>query len=657
LLIANRGEIALRIARTARRMGLEIVAVYSDADADAPHVRAADVAVRLGPSAPSESYLNIDAVLAAARASTADAVHPGYGFLAESAEFAERCAAAGLTFVGPPAAAMLALGDKASAKRLLEGSGVPFVPGYHGTDQRDDVLLDEARRIGFPVMIKASAGGGGRGMRLALEGANVLGLLQSARSEAQAAFGNGELLLERALVAPRHVEVQIFADTFGNVIHLGERDCSVQRRHQKLIEESPSPAVDAGLRERLGAAAIAVARKAAYAGAGTVEFLLDAGGDFYFIEMNARLQVEHPVTEAITGLDLVEWQLRIARGEPLPLPQDAIVLRGHAIEARLCAEDPARDFLPQAGTLVAWQRPGDVRVEDALEAGIAISPYYDSMIAKFIAFGETREDARLKLVRGLEACVALGLPTNKAALLACLRDETFAAGNATTRFIEERISPLEFGGEPPFAAVALAGALLFTLAAERGAFGPWTSWSTSHLPASSVALSLDGRPTQTLGIEVRKTRELYVSAGSQTALVEFASLDANGGAARYRLDGGPWLAAAFSQTGDRAFLECDGRAYAIADRNRELAAAAASSAGDGFLRAPMSGRVVSLIGVSGDVAKAGTSLAVLEAMKMEHALSLPVDVVLREVTASAGLQVNANDILLSYDPVTAATSG
>jgi len=318
LLIANRGEIALRIMRTAAEMSLETVAVYSDADADAPHVRAADYAERLGGSAPSESYLNVDAVLHAAAVTGADAVHPGYGFLAESPEFAERCTDAGLTFVGPPAAAMRALGNKASSKRLLANSGVPFLPGYHAEDQSDDTLASAAVEIGYPLMIKASAGGGGRGMRLVSDGARFLDALRSARSEAIAAFGDGDVLLERALVRPRHVEVQIFADRHGNVVHLGERDCSVQRRHQKLIEEAPSPAVDAALRDRLGARAIVVARAAAYVGAGTVEFLLDEDGTFYFIEMNTRLQVEHPVTESIAGVDLVEWQLRVARGEPLP---------------------------------------------------------------------------------------------------------------------------------------------------------------------------------------------------------------------------------------------------------------------------------------------------------------------------------------------------
>ncbi len=653
LLISNRGEIALRIASSARELGLEIVAVYSDADADAPHVRRADYAERLGPAEPSASYLDIDAVLRAALATGADAVHPGYGFLAESPEFAERCVAAGLTFVGPPASAMRALGDKASSKRLLAGSKVPFLPGYHAEDQSDEAFISAAAEIGYPLMIKASAGGGGRGMRLVTDGGRLLDSLRSARSEALAAFGNGDLLLERALFGPRHIEVQIFADTFGNVVHLGERDCSVQRRHQKLIEEAPSPAVDAALRERLGAVAVEVARAAAYVGAGTVEFLLDASGAFFFIEMNTRLQVEHPVTEAIFGVDLVGWQLRVARGERLPLLQDDLRSYGHAIEARLCAEDPAHDFLPQSGTLVAWRAPSRIRVEDALESGIVLSPYYDSMIAKLIAQGPTREDARRKLVRALEECVAFGVPTNRAALIAYLRDERFIAGAATTRFIEERPSVGEVESEPPAPTVALAAALLFARASARGRFGSWTAWSSSHLPAATVTLSIDDGPARSISLAVNGANDVVARIDASEVRVAIAPLDAGNTRARYRIDDGPWRQLAFAESGRRTFFECEGRTFAVTDRGGELTASAlAGGPGDGFLRAPMSGRVVT-IAAAGDIVKAGTSLVVLEAMKMEHVLALPVDAALREVTAAVGLQVHANDILLTYEPVAA----
>jgi len=653
LLIANRGEIALRIASSARDLGLEIVAVYSDADAGAPHVRDADYAARLGPAEPSASYLDIDAVLRAAEATGADAVHPGYGFLAESPEFAERCVAAGLTFVGPPANAMRALGNKASSKRLLAGSNVPFLPGYHGEDQSDDAFVAAAAEVGYPLMIKASAGGGGRGMRLVTDGARLSDSLRSARSEAAAAFGNGDLLLERALVGPRHIEVQIFADAFGNVVHLGERDCSVQRRHQKLLEEAPSPAVDAALRERLGAVAVEVARAATYVGAGTVEFLLDASGAFFFIEMNTRLQVEHPVTEAIFGVDLVAWQLRVARGEPLPLLQDQLRSYGHAIEARLCAEDPAHDFLPQSGTLVAWKAPPGIRVEHALESGIVLSPYYDSMIAKLIAHGATREDARRKLVRALEECVAFGIPTNRAALVAYVRDERFVAGAATTRFIEERPNTGGVEAEPPASAVALAATLLFVRASARGGFGSWTAWSSSHLPVATITLSIDDGPARSISLAVQGPSDVVATIDGSEFRITIAPLDAASSRGRYRLEDGPWRTLAFAESGRRTFFEVEGRTFAVIDRGGELAASAlAGGPGDGFLRAPMSGRVVT-IAAAGDVVKAGTSLVVLEAMKMEHVLALPVDAALREVTAAVGLQVHANDILLTYEPVAA----
>jgi geranyl-CoA carboxylase alpha subunit len=652
LLIANRGEIALRIASSARGLGLEIVAVYSDADAGAPHVREADYAERLGPAEPSASYLDIDAVLRAALATGADAVHPGYGFLAESPEFAERCVGAGLTFVGPPASAMRALGNKASSKRLLAGSNVPFLPGYHAEDQSDEAFVAAAAEIGYPLMVKASAGGGGRGMRLVTDGARLSDSLRSARSEAAAAFGNGDLLLERALFDPRHIEVQIFADAFGNVVHLGERDCSVQRRHQKLIEEAPSPAVDAALRERLGAVAVEVARAADYVGAGTVEFLLDSSGAFYFIEMNTRLQVEHPVTEAIFGEDLVEWQLRVARGERLPRLQDELRSYGHALEARLCAEDPARDFLPQSGTLVAWKAPFRIRVEHALESGIVLSPYYDSMIAKLIARGANRDEARLELIRGLEECVAFGIPTNRAALIAYLRDERFIAGAATTRFIEERQNEGALEAEAAAPIVALAAALLFVRATALGGFGSWTAWSTSHLPGATITLSIDDGAARSISLAVHGANEVTATIDGSTLRVAIAPLERGSTRTRYRIEDGPWRPLEFAESGPRTFFECEGRTFAVTDRGGELAASAlAGGPGDGFLRAPMSGRVVT-IAAAGEVVKAGTSLVVLEAMKMEHVLALPVDAALREVTAAVGLQVHANDILLTYEPVT-----
>jgi geranyl-CoA carboxylase alpha subunit len=657
LLIANRGEIAIRIARTARRMGLEVVAVYSDADANAPHVRGADAAYRIGESPAAASYLNIDAVMAAVHASGADAVHPGYGFLAERAEFAERCEREGITFVGPSSAAMLALGNKSAAKRLLEGTGVPFLPGYHGTDQSDAALLDAARAIGMPVMIKASSGGGGRGMRLVEAEADFPAALRSARSEALAAFGDADVLLERALLAPRHVEVQIFGDAFGNVVHLGERDCSVQRRHQKLLEESPSPAVDAALRERLGATSVAIARTANYTNAGTVEYLLDADGSFYFIETNARLQVEHPVTELVTGFDLVEWQIRIARGEPIPVAQSKIHVFGHAIEARLCAEDPARDYLPQTGTLAMWSPPADVRVEHALESGMEISPFYDSMIAKIVAYADTRDEARQKLAKAVASCVALGVATNAEALVAILNDDAFAAGEATTRFVEERLAGVAFGAPPSHEDVAFAAALEFRLAAKRGRFGSWTAWSSSALPAVTLPLAFDGGEPREARVSGAGVDACIVTVDAETFRIEFAGDGALSAAdTRFRIGDGPWRHATFARSAGATYVERDGRTFAFRNVASEAVRSAAEAAGDGFLRAPMSGRVVRVGATAGDHAIAGSMLVVLEAMKMEHVLSLPIDVALRSVIAVEGAQVHANDVLLEYDAVASAVA-
>src|SRR4030088_3521890 len=435
ILIANRGEIALRIMRTARRLGYGVVAVYSNVDRDTPHVRAADKAIWIGEALPAQSYLRIDAIIAAARAGGADAIHPGYGFLAEKADFAKACRDAGLVFIGPSPEAINAMGNKASAKETMQAAGVPCIPGYQGADQSNATMLAEARKIGFPLMIKAVAGGGGRGMRLVADAAGFSDALHSARSEAQSAFGDAAVILERAIPDPRHIEIQVFGDRHGNAIHLGERDCSVQRRHQKLIEEAPSPAVSPELRARMGAVAVAAIKSLRYEGAGTLEFLLDTSGEFYFMEMNTRLQVEHPVTEAITGLDLVELQLRVASGEPLDLRQDDIRFSGHAIEVRLCSEDAAHDFVPQSGRMALWQMPEGIRVEHAMQSGSEVSPFYDSMIAKLISYGSTREEVRGKLICALEQTAAFGVTTNQGFLISCLRHPAFAKGKATTAFI------------------------------------------------------------------------------------------------------------------------------------------------------------------------------------------------------------------------------
>jgi len=635
ILVANRAEIALRVMRTARRLGYRTVAVYVGADRAAPHVAFADAAVEIA------SYLDADAIVAAARATGAEAIHPGYGFLSERAEFAACCERAGIVFIGPSAAAL----------RALDGSGVPTVAGYHGAAQDDASLAAAAQQLGFPVMVKAAAGGGGRGMRLVGEPSALASALASARAEAQAAFGDPALLLERALRAPRHVEVQIAGDRFGTIVHLGERDCSVQRRFQKLIEEAPSPAVDAALRERLGDAAVVAARIAGYVGLGTMEFLLDADGDFSFIEANARLQVEHPVTEAVANVDLVEWQIRIARGEPLPLAQSAIHLIGHAIEARLCVEDPANGFLPQSGTLVRWEPPAGVRVDHALVSGSAISADYDSMIAKLIAHGATRDDARRALLRALEETVALGLPTNAAFLAACLRDETFAAGHATTAFIAERMRPAADGSCMQLAAIVLAAVLRFSAAARRSEFGGWTGWSTGIAPPATVTLAArsDGK-VNAARIVLDGPNRFVVTAGDATHRVELPGVfDPDAARTRVRLDGVDHQVA-YAEAGERCFVAIGADAFAFDDLARVPVTARGDASGDGVVRAPTSGKVLDVRVRVADRVVRGAVAVVIQAMKMEHAITVPRGGTVIEVTVRVGDQVSAGSVIVAVNP-------
>jgi len=597
LLIANRDEIALRVMRTARRMGLRTVAVYSEADREARHAREMDTAICIGGAAPRDSYLNIASLIAAAKHSGADAVHPGYGFLAESAAFAQAVLDAGLVWVGPPPAAIRAMGDKGEAKRLSAAAGVPVLPEFA-----------PGGKIEYPVMIKAAAGGGGRGMRLVRSKNELAAALAQAKSEAEHAFGDGRLLLERALEDVRHVEVQVFADAHGHCIHLGERDCSVQRRHQKLIEEAPSPAVDAALREKMGAAAVAVAKSAGYVGAGTVEFLLERDSRFWFMEMNTRLQVEHPVTELITGLDLVEWQLRIAAGEPLPRKQEEVRFTGHAIEARLCAEDPARDFLPQAGKLVLWEPAEGVRVDHALESGAEVAPHYDSMIAKLIAYGATRDQARAKLAQALDDTVALGLPTNKAFLAAVLRDETFARGRATTSFLAGRSFP---ASEPDDATLAIAATLL----AEQGGHGEWTGWSNN--PAHTLRARFGDR-------------DIAIACGKRPPH----------GDERLR----------YAVEGEVVHLARGGQSWRLENTLHAPPEKRGAAMTDGRLASPMNGRVVAVNARPGERIEPGAALVVLEAMKMEHGLALPAAVRITAVHVAAGAQVAPGRLLVEFEP-------
>ena len=481
LLIANRGEIAVRINRTAQALGYRTVAVYSEADAGALHVTEADEAVCLGPAQANASYLNSEAVLEAARITGADSIHPGYGFLSENAEFARACRAAGLVFVGPPEAAIELMASKRRAKEAMVAAGVPVVPGYESARASDAALTDAADALGYPLMIKASAGGGGRGMRLVRQASELAEALTRARSEARQAFGDDELILERAVVDARHVEIQVFADRHGHVVHLGDRDCSIQRRHQKVVEEAPSPFVTPALRQAMGEAAVRAARACGYEGAGTVEFLVGQDRTFYFLEMNTRLQVEHPVTEQITGQDLVAWQLAVAEGRPLPLTQAEIPLHGHAIEARLYAEDPARAFQPQTGTLLRFDAAtGEgVRVDTGVRTGDRISPHYDPMLAKIVAWGSDRDQARRRLIRALEDTVVFGVTTNRHFLSRVIDHDLFGQGNATTAFLEQTFatSPCLSPQPPALAELAIAAAILGT----DGGAG-WSNAGTGVIP-------------------------------------------------------------------------------------------------------------------------------------------------------------------------------
>ncbi len=647
ILIANRGEIALRVMRSARSLGYRTVAVYSTADAQSRHVREADQAVWIGQSQPAQSYLNIAALIAAAQASGADAVHPGYGFLAENAHFAQACVDAGLVFIGPSAKAITAMGNKAHAKRLMSDAGVPCVPGYQGDDQSPEHLAQEAQRIGFPVMIKATAGGGGRGMRLAASAAAFADLLRSAKSEARNAFGDDTVILERAIVDARHIEIQIMADRHGHAIHLGERDCSVQRRHQKLIEEAPSPAVSAPLRERMGATAVAAVKAIAYEGAGTLEFLLDAQGQFYFMEMNTRLQVEHPVTEALTGLDLVELQLRIAAGEPLTIAQEDVRFDGHAIEVRLCAEDAGQSFMPQSGTIALWQPAPSLRTEHALESGCTVSPYYDSMIAKIIGHGSTREEARRKLVAGLQDTVVLGVTTNQAFLARCLQQTQFVQGEATTTFIDTNLPELIAAHEAGESRACALAALLLVATSPGASQQPGARLLPHSLP-TSLRLEVNGHSMNAAFKDLGNALQ-QVQIGERTHEMALIALDST--KARFICDG-VMESAAYARDDAHLFLHMAGTAYPVLDTSRAATVRKGSDAvSDGKLRATMNGRIVAVFVGLGDAVTAGQPLVTLEAMKMEHVHTAPMAGIVTALHVNTGEQVAARHVLLEIrDP-------
>ncbi len=639
LLIANRGEIARRIIRTAHRMGLATVAVYSDADAQALHVQEAGSAVALGGTLSADSYLRIDKLLAAAKTAGADAVHPGYGFLSENAAFAQAVLDAGLTWVGPPPAAIRALGNKASAKNLALQHNVPCLSGYQGQDQSDQRLAAEADKLGYPLMVKAAAGGGGRGMRLVLAPSLLQAALHSARSEALSSFGSDELLLERALLRPRHVEVQVFADAHGRCIHLGERDCSVQRRHQKLIEESPSPAVDPVLRERMGGCAVALAQAAGYVGAGTVEFLLDENGDFFLMEMNTRLQVEHPVTEAVTGLDLVEWQLRMAQGEVLPLLQEDVVFRGHAIEVRLCAEDD--DFSPHAGRVQHFVEPAHARFDHALQAGGEVTPFYDSMLGKMIVHGATRAQAMDGLVAALAGTQVLGLPTNRAFLAACLVHPVFRAGQALIPFLAEHGDEIRQTLRDQQTQVLLPAALALIFQGSAGAA------QALPCPFGKALRVLHGE--QVLAITVTETGAGGLDVSSGTHQHAAACVPAGAGQMRVTLDG-------LSHT-TRACRVADGRWHVqvgavdvwLKDASLESAAGVASGNQAMELRAPFNGKVIAVKVSAGASVKRGDTLLVIESMKLEHAVCATRDAVVAAMAVEPGQQTAPGQVLLRFE--------
>jgi geranyl-CoA carboxylase alpha subunit len=649
ILVANRGEIACRIIRTAKAMGYRTAAVYSEADADALHVRMADVAASIGPPEARASYLDIDAIIAAARRVDADAVHPGYGFLSENAGFARACAGAGLVFIGPSPDAIAAMGNKAEAKRSMAAADVPCVPGYNGGDQSEAAMTREAERIGFPLMVKAAAGGGGRGMRLVPERTDLATALARARAEAESAFGSDELILEKALADARHVEVQVLADALGHVIHLGERDCSVQRRHQKVIEEAPSPAVTEELRRRMGATAVAAARAIGYTNAGTIEFLLAGDGTFYFLEMNTRLQVEHPVTEMVAGLDLVELQIRIAGGEPLPLGQDDVRLDGHAIEARLYSEAPHKGFLPQSGRIVAWRPPAGagIRVDHGLSEGQAISPYYDPLLAKVIAHGRTRDEARRRLVQALEDTVALGPATNRGFLTDCLAHADFARGGATTAFIPTRFAE---AGQPQAdaGALTLAAVLWFEASARRHGHDPAQTWSSSGPISWPVRLETSGASVD-LTVSVLGPRRYRVAGAAGSREIEVAG-DGEHGVARFRLDGEERRAAyAFGE--ETLHLRVGRRDLAVRESLYAPRAPAGPAGGIATeVRAPMNGKVVAVLVSEGQAIERGELLVVVEAMKMQHEMTAGAAGTVARLAVRVGDQVATRQLLVELKP-------
>ncbi len=653
ILIANRGEIACRVIATCRRLGIATVAVYSDADRDARHVRLADEAVHIGAAPAADSYLRGEVLLEAARRTGAQAIHPGYGFLSENADFADACAAAGLVFIGPPPAAIRAMGDKSAAKALMQAAGVPLTPGYHGDQQAPEFLRGQADAIGYPVLIKASAGGGGKGMRRVDRSEDFIAALTSCQREAQSAFGNAHVLVEKYVERPRHIEIQVFGDSHGNVVHLFERDCSVQRRHQKVLEEAPAPGMSAERRAAMGRAAVEAARAVGYVGAGTVEFIAGPQGDFYFMEMNTRLQVEHPVTECITGTDLVAWQLRVASGEPLPLRQEDLGIRGHAIEARLYAEDADRGFLPSIGTLRRLRLPADdghVRVDAGVEEGDAITPYYDPMIAKLIVWDVDRDAALRRMRAALSACEIAGVTTNVDFLGRLVATASFSRAHLDTALIEREQAALQPAGEPDAQTWMLAAlaARLRQPASSSDAVDPHSPWAQDdgwRLGERAWSwFALTQRDAQRrVGLRFDGGRwEIALDAERRHAVVQE---EADG--LRVSLDGRQLLLRAWCDgTRVHLFGRDGGQPFQLHDA---IAEADQPPVEAGGLTAPMPGRVIALSTKPGSRVTRGQPLVVLEAMKMEHSLNAPADGVLKAYRVREGELVGEGAVLVDFE--------
>ncbi|MGX1174137.1 acetyl/propionyl/methylcrotonyl-CoA carboxylase subunit alpha [Pseudomonas sp. R151218B TE3479] len=640
LLVANRGEIACRVMRTAKAMGLTTVAVHSATDRDARHSREADIRVDLGGSKAADSYLQIDKLIAAAKASGAQAIHPGYGFLSENAGFARAIENAGLIFVGPPASAIDAMGSKSAAKTLMETAGVPLVPGYHGEAQDLETFRDAAERIGYPVLLKATAGGGGKGMKVVEDVSQLAEALASAQREAQSSFGDSRMLVEKYLLKPRHVEIQVFADQHGNCLYLNERDCSIQRRHQKVVEEAPAPGLTPQLRRAMGEAAVRAAQAIGYVGAGTVEFLLDARGEFFFMEMNTRLQVEHPVTEAITGLDLVAWQIRVAQGEPLPITQAQVPLLGHAIEVRLYAEDPGNDFLPATGRLSLYREaaegPGR-RIDSGVEEGDEISPFYDPMLGKLIAWGEDREQARLRLLSMLDEFVIGGLKTNIGFLRRIVAHPAFAAAELDTGFIpryQAQLLPEPGELDDAFWFAAAQGVALSLAPHVRGddASSPWASTTGMRLGLpreTTLHLSCNGQD---------RALTLDVTGHGAELKGERLTIEHHGVRRSHRA----------IRQGNSLYLQWEGDLHRI-DLHDPLAAAEASHSHQGGLAAPMNGSIVRVLVSVGQTVEAGAQLVVLEAMKMEHSIRAPKAGVVKALYCQEGEMVSEGSALVAFE--------